>query len=163
MAGLKRALFVLLAVAGLIGSSGCCCCCSPCNGCGDGCGNGCGCGLLGRRCLPDDYRGGGSYWCDCGCGELYLGDWHSFPPERCDPCDCCGNYTGRCDDQAPWYQLGPRFGTASPAHAPPSDMSTPTPPPQPPTPPTSSSRAKHRGGAQQASYESPPHCAACGN
>jgi hypothetical protein len=33
--------------------------------------------------------------CGCtGCGELYWNDWHNFPPARCEPCDCLGNYVG---------------------------------------------------------------------
>jgi hypothetical protein len=33
--------------------------------------------------------------CGCtGCGELYWSDWHDFPPARCEPCDCLGNYVG---------------------------------------------------------------------
>jgi len=36
-------------------------------------------------------------WTGCsrgGCGELYLGDFHSNPPDCCDPCDRCGQWTG---------------------------------------------------------------------
>jgi hypothetical protein len=161
MIALRRGFLTLLTVAGLIGSSGCCCC-SPCNTCG----NGCGCGLLCGRELPDDYRGAGSYWCDCGCGELYCGDWHSYPPECCDPCDCCGNYIGP-HHHGPGYQLPPRVGTAGPAPSPPTEMSAPTVAPPRPTPPMSPSSARKRrsSGAVQASYDAPQpkHCATCGN
>ncbi len=34
-------------------------------------------------------------WCGGGCGERYWGDWYGDPPDCCDPCDQCGNYTGR--------------------------------------------------------------------
>jgi len=33
-----------------------------------------------------------------GCGERYWGDFHGDPPECCDPCDRCGNYTGVASD-----------------------------------------------------------------
>jgi hypothetical protein len=29
-----------------------------------------------------------------GCGEIYWGEWLSDPPDCCDPCDACGNFTG---------------------------------------------------------------------
>jgi hypothetical protein len=32
-----------------------------------------------------------------GCGDVYWGEWISDPPDRCDPCDGCGNWIGpRC-------------------------------------------------------------------
>jgi|GEM_PF-3234444 len=177
MPSLKRALFASMLLAASVGTSGCCC--SPCGQCSD-CGScaSCGCGscALGRLfCgdFPDDYRGAGSYWCDCGCGELYLGDWHSCTPE-CDPCDCCGNYIGP-QGYAPW-QLPPRFGTVGPAPPPPTESSKPTVAPPPPTPPASSTpgssarRRRHSSVAVQASYdapdqnlEAPRHCPTCGN
>jgi hypothetical protein len=36
-------------------------------------------------------------WCGGSCGERYWGDFYSDPPDFCDPCDRCGNYTGRVD------------------------------------------------------------------
>lgn len=33
-------------------------------------------------------------WSSCGCGERYWGDFYGDPPDCCDPCDRCGNYTG---------------------------------------------------------------------
>ena len=33
-------------------------------------------------------------WCGCGCGERYWGDWCGDPPDCCEPCDRCGNWTG---------------------------------------------------------------------
>jgi hypothetical protein len=33
-------------------------------------------------------------YCDSGCGETYWGEFHSDPPDCCDPCDNCGNYIG---------------------------------------------------------------------
>jgi hypothetical protein len=35
---------------------------------------------------PESYCGG--------CGELYWGDFHSYPPDCCDPCNRCGQWTG---------------------------------------------------------------------
>jgi hypothetical protein len=195
MAVLRRFLFLALATAGMFATSGCCCCCSPrgscgspcgrcglldacgltCGGCGSPCG-GCGllpfggCGLLGGRwCLPDDYHGAGSYYCNCGCGELYLGDWHSFPPKCCDPCDCHGNYTGCQAEGGPWYQLPPRVGTVGPAPRPPMDMPAPRPASSPstipaPAAPMSRTRSRRASPTSQVSYDEPPHhCAACGN
>jgi hypothetical protein len=182
MAELRRLLFLALATAGLFATSGCCCCCSPCGGGGSPCGRcglldacgltcgGCcspcgGCGLLGRRyCLPDDYRGAGSYYCDCGCGELYLGDWHSFPPKCCDPCDCYGNYTGCQEEGGAWYQLPPRVGTVGPAPRPPMDMPAPRPSTPTPAAPMTRTRPRRASPTTQVSYdEAPRHCTACGN
>lgn len=36
----------------------------------------------------------GPSWCGPGCGEIYWGDFHGDPPDGCDPCDRCGNFTG---------------------------------------------------------------------
>jgi len=66
-------------------------CEDPCDGCDVACGP---CGfhggplrwlyrLLTRNC----------YW-GRSCGELYWGDWWNDPPDCCDPCDRCGNFTG---------------------------------------------------------------------
>ncbi len=32
--------------------------------------------------------------CGGGCGEVYWDEWLSDPPDCCDPCDDCGNWTG---------------------------------------------------------------------
>jgi len=32
--------------------------------------------------------------CDAGCGRMYWGEWCYDPPDACDPCDDCGNWTG---------------------------------------------------------------------
>lgn len=32
--------------------------------------------------------------CASGCGDIYWGDWISYPPDNCDPCDDWGNWTG---------------------------------------------------------------------
>jgi len=55
-------------------------------------------------CRPCGYHGGPLRWlyrlltrnCYWGrsCGELYWGDWWNDPPDCCDPCDRCGNFTG---------------------------------------------------------------------
>jgi hypothetical protein len=109
--------FLALVLASLaIASSGCCCfpgncgpggeygggCCfclprpivwtGECNECGPGgcasCADCCGdCGILAlmRRGLT----------CGKGCGEIYMGEWISDPPDCCDPCDRChGCWTG---------------------------------------------------------------------
>jgi hypothetical protein len=178
MTRLKRALLASLLLIAFAGVGGCCC--SPCGRCGGGgdCGSCgcCSCGLCDLLCqseLPDDYRGAGSYWCDCGCGELYLGDWHSCPPE-CDPCDCCGNYIGP-QGYAPW-QLPPRFGTVGRAPPPPTESSRPSVAPPPPTAPSpstpgNSARRKRASSvavrasydAPQESFDTPKHCPTGGN
>ncbi len=38
------------------------------------------------------------FWCAGGCGEVYVGEWISDPPECCDPCDAhFGCWTGHND------------------------------------------------------------------
>ena len=32
--------------------------------------------------------------CASGCGDIYWGEWISDPPDKCDPCDNCGNFVG---------------------------------------------------------------------
>src|SRR5262245_51961750 len=77
----------------------CCCLCLPkpivwdgtCNECAHGCescADCCGdCGIL--SCL---WR---KKTCGMGCGEIYIGEWISDPPDCCDPCDqCSGCWTG---------------------------------------------------------------------
>ena len=34
-------------------------------------------------------------YCGESCGEVWWGDWDSAPPDCCDPCNRCGEYTGR--------------------------------------------------------------------
>ncbi len=53
-----------------------------------------GCGLVGQ-CYPRKF-------CDSGCGELYISDWHNYPPDCQDPCDCHGNYTGGGNGSKYW-------------------------------------------------------------
>jgi hypothetical protein len=80
-------------------AGGVCCLCLPkpiiwcgnCNECGARPGEDCACptdcGLLPglRRCLS----------CGKGCGEIYVGEWLSDPPDCCDPCDqCYGQWIG---------------------------------------------------------------------
>ena len=45
--------------------------------------------------------------CRGGCGEVYVGEWTSDPPDCCDPCDECGRYTGAqaCCDERPRDQV----------------------------------------------------------
>jgi hypothetical protein len=33
-------------------------------------------------------------WSGSGCRDRYWGDFYGDPPDYCDPCDRCGNYTG---------------------------------------------------------------------
>ena len=56
----------------------------PCESCADCCGE---CGIIPflRRAKT----------CGMGCGEIYVGEWISDPPDCCDPCDqCYGCWTG---------------------------------------------------------------------
>ncbi len=97
-----------------------CCCGTACRGCGQECG----CGS------PDDCGGSVDGSCgkrrhkwrlfgmfDCaGCGGCYWNEWYNDPPAQCEPCDCCGNYTGPyatcccqtpCQYQADYSAMGP--------------------------------------------------------
>ena len=47
-----------------------------------------GCRGLGGPCDP-------RIFCGSDCGELYISDWHNYPPDCQDPCDCHGDYTGK--------------------------------------------------------------------
>ena len=67
---LRRIHWLVLLLAAGASASGCCCCC--CNGPFQR--------LMHGPQVCDDYRGGGSYYCGCGCGETYYGDWKSSPP-----------------------------------------------------------------------------------
>lgn len=99
-------------------SSGCGPVATPCaGGCGEACGPvggtdwGPACGVAEEPCAepcagpcgPACYPRGPLSWlfalfagdfCGDGCGEIYWGDFYSEPPECCDPCDRCGNWTG---------------------------------------------------------------------
>ena len=75
------------------GDACCDACPAPCcSACGDPCYDPCwgGCGLLSSLFQPFAWSG-----CDAGCGEVYWGDFHGDPPDCCDPCDDCANWTGR--------------------------------------------------------------------
>src|SRR6187455_826331 len=78
------------------GKPGCTTCCFSlpkpivwngcCNDCGPGpCESCCDCP---QQCgiLPWFYR---NRICGKGCGDLYVGEWVSDPPDCCDPCDQC--------------------------------------------------------------------------
>jgi hypothetical protein len=86
---------------------GSCCLCLPClpppivwNGCCNECGphgQSCGemCGTCGGCGLFSWLNGG--WTCRRGCGEVYINEWISDPPDCCDPCDRCnGQFTGPC-------------------------------------------------------------------
>ena len=59
-----------------------------------------GCGDFGDGCCGGSCGDAacGFNWCDLfgwGCGDVYLGDYHSHPPDCCDRCDCYANWIGR--------------------------------------------------------------------
>jgi hypothetical protein len=102
---LRRTFWMALLSACLFNAGGCCCCCGPFAKIADS---------LRPHCVADDYRGGGSYYADCGCGELYIDDWHSNPP-RCEPCDqCTACWTGP-GVPPPMCSLPPRAGSIMPS------------------------------------------------
>jgi hypothetical protein len=44
--------------------------------------------------------------CGGGCGNIYWGEWINNPPDQCDPCNNCGNFTGpRCCPPLFWDQF----------------------------------------------------------
>jgi hypothetical protein len=70
-------------------------CCGACGGEKCNCSTPCGCDSARGSCGGACSGGLMSRLCGCtGCGELYWSDWHNFPPARCEPCDCLGNYVG---------------------------------------------------------------------
>jgi hypothetical protein len=111
-----RLLFALI-LAGLASAAGCCCtqtCGDPCGGPGcntccfswprpivwNGCCNDCGPGPCESCCdCPQECGILPWFWrnriCGQGCGDVYVGEWISDPPDCCDPCDPChGCYIG---------------------------------------------------------------------
>lgn len=61
--------------------------CHECGPPGESCADCCGeCGIF-----PALRRG---LTCGKGCGEIYISEWISDPPDCCDPCDACGNWVG---------------------------------------------------------------------
>jgi hypothetical protein len=101
-------------VSSLIVGSGCCCVPNQCGPCGTYGGASCIC--LPRpivweggcnECAPPGQSCGDCCFecglfpflrrgltCGKGCGEVYVSEWISDPPDCCDPCDQCGNWTG---------------------------------------------------------------------
>lgn len=79
-------------------SVGCCCVDrSPCGGgaCGPVGPAPCATGACGSGCCPSLIGAVASaVTCNTGCGERYYDEWISDPPDCCDPCDNCGNWTG---------------------------------------------------------------------
>ena len=78
-------LFLLSALLVSVISVGCCgpnCGVRTCNDC-DGIGYGE--KVIPRR--PFDRLRNGSLFCGSGCGEVYVDEWLSNPPDCCDPCD----------------------------------------------------------------------------
>ena len=80
----RYSLFLLCALLVSVISVGCCgprCGVSSCNDC-DGIG-------YGEQVIPQrpfDRLRNGSLFCGSGCGEIYVDEWGSNPPECCDPC-----------------------------------------------------------------------------
>lgn len=52
-------------------------------------------------------------WSCTGCGERYWGDFYSDPPDCHDPCDRCGNYTGRSTRWNGWGSMGTGVSSSS--------------------------------------------------
>ena len=85
----RNAPALLIAVAVLYCSG---CACTHSSMYGGGCGaTGCDdCGVA--SCEPA--CGCGVETCSSGCGEVYWGEWTNNPPDCCDPCNNCGDFTG---------------------------------------------------------------------
>lgn len=95
------ALAVVLSFGG-----GCACVQNRHQGCGDSCcpnpndpilGDCNKCGVCGGNDCPGYTPCGYLKYmltCGAGCSEIYWGEWISDPPDCCDPCDNCGNWTG---------------------------------------------------------------------
>lgn len=85
------------APCGEVVEAGCGACAGDCEpACGEACGPPCGppCAPCFR---PLAWVGALLHpptWYGPTCGEVYWGDFHSDPPDCCDPCDRCGNHTG---------------------------------------------------------------------
>ncbi|MCE9547712.1 MAG: hypothetical protein K8T25_19755 [Planctomycetia bacterium] len=107
----RRWIIALLAAASLTSTVGCCASVCGAGGC-DTCGGG---GIVTGGCASGDCgapacgaRGCGvgiCNWypgkelvdgltCKKGCGKAYWSEWYNDPPDACDPCDKCGNWTG---------------------------------------------------------------------
>jgi len=87
-------MFATLAATGLFSG-----CCGPAFRVCDGYGGGAAGPCCNTGCDPCNWHPGkhlfGKIGCNSGCGDLYWSDWHSQPPDCCDPCDRCGNFVGR--------------------------------------------------------------------
>ena len=94
------------------GPTACASACQPvCDDCGMACGGACSepcetaCGqCAGASCAACCPPSGPLTWlfvllsqgyCGPSCGEVWWGDWHGAPPDCSDPCNRCGEYTGR--------------------------------------------------------------------
>ncbi|MEQ8790760.1 MAG: hypothetical protein RIC55_30965 [Pirellulaceae bacterium] len=78
---------------GAVGGAG------ACHSCGEvGCGGACMSGPLqmARQMAT----------CGAGCGNLYINEWINDPPDRCDPCDDCGNWGPRGCKSRVWGRQG---------------------------------------------------------
>lgn len=140
--------------------------CSPSAGCGgacgmapecgvscepacDGCGHSCG-GPL--QCILSIFHP--VKWTGCynnGCGEIYWGDFHSDPPDCCDPCNCMGDYTG-CNNSgcaSCCGQSGTSYGIPSTEIGPEPSEGRPTRAPAKPAPKLNPYAAKRYNAARQ--------------
>jgi hypothetical protein len=111
---------------GSCGSGSCGSSCQTCQPACDDCGTDCG-GTCGASCETGGGQCGGDCGGTCGdcspcgplswlfdllsqgycgpsCGKVWWGDWHGAPPDCCDPCDRCGEYTGRGTPIGPSYE-----------------------------------------------------------
>jgi hypothetical protein len=119
-----RGCYLVLIAVVLASEAGCCCDCWPC----------------------------GKTWCGSQCGEFYWHEWFSHKPECCDPCDCCGNFTGPTSRDA--YSTGDAPGAAEPANGYFSEPTEPTPAEElPPGEPSAAAYMNEFG--QLVSYQRP--------
>ena len=104
----------LILVAGLVAvlASGCC---GP-RGCGVGCGNvtcndcdGCYAPVRGGGPLAAIQNARRGLICGSGCGETYVGEWISTPPDCQDPC-CNSQFVGGAVKARPFCRAGCRTG-----------------------------------------------------
>lgn len=115
-----RFAFLVLGVIAMASSG----CCGP-RGCGIGCGTGCGdcgsasvsscgcgsgsCGALRGGPLSALRNARRSMICGSGCGEAYVGEWISTPPDCNDPC-CDDQFVGGAVKARPFCRKGCRSG-----------------------------------------------------
>lgn len=103
---MRHLMFATLAAASLLTG----CCGSVFRICDGPCGGGAG------GCDPCSWHPGKHLFqaagCASGCGDYYWSDWHSQPPDCCDPCDRCGNFAGQYFDGNPCRGCGNKCGNS---------------------------------------------------